>query len=209
MLIDTVPELAGCDEIYTETLTKLPCGSLSFSILFAALAWIKEPVNKKAAGVVLTQGTDTLEQTSFLLSLYWDSPRPLVVTGAMRAPTAAGADGPVNILSSVIEAKDNTSKNRSVLIVVNDEIHSPCWVRKSHSLKIETFQSGSVGALGFIVENKPIFFNPPHIFSKSVKSPLTLDKKVALVEMCLSSGHDHLKPIFESGLYNAAVLAAF
>lgn len=209
MLVKTVPELAGCAEIQTETLAKLPSGSLSFNVLFSALAWAREQVENGAVGVVLTQGTDTLEETSFLLSLYWDRQEPLVVTGAMRAPLAAGADGPANLLSSVIVAKDKKSKNRGVLVVVNDEIHSPYWVKKSHSLKVETFQSGFVGPLGTIVENKPVFFYPPHIFAKPLELPKTLDKKVALVEICLSSGRDHLQLVFESGLYHGVVLAGF
>ncbi|WP_297323399.1 asparaginase [uncultured Bartonella sp.] len=209
MLVKSVPELSGCAKIHAETLAKLPSCSLTFAELFAALAWARTQLDNGASGVVLTQGTDTLEETSFFLSLYWDRQEPLVVTGAMRPPMAAGADGPANILSSVIVAKDKNSKNRGVLVVMNDEIHSPYWVRKSHSLKVETFQSGFVGSLGTIVENRPVFFSSSQILPNPVERPKTFEKKVALVEMCLSSGHDHLKLIFESGLYHGVVIAGF
>ena len=208
-LAKSVPSISELAVIHAETLAKLPSGSLSFKVLFEALDWANNQIDKGAKAVILTQGTDTLEETAFLLSLYWQKPQPLVITGAMRAPMAAGADGPANLLSSLLVAIDEQSVGRGALVVMNDEIHSPYFVRKSHSLKVETFKSGLVGPLGVIVETKPVFFHSIDRRPKPLSRPKTLDKKVALVEACLSSGGDHLELVFSSGIYQGVVIAGF
>jgi len=208
-LAKSVPGISELATIYAETLAKLPSGSLSFKVLFDALDWANNEVDEGAKAVILTQGTDTLEESAFLLSLYWQKPQPLIITGAMRAPMAAGADGPANLLSSLLVAIDEQSIGRGVMVVMNDEIHSPYFVRKSQSLKVETFKSGLIGPLGAVVEAKPVFFRSTDRLPKPLSQPKTLDKKVALVEACLSSGSDHLELVFSSGIYQGVVIAGF
>ena len=208
-LAKSVPGISELSTIQAKTLAKLPSGSLSFRVLFDALDWANNQIDEGAKAVILTQGTDTLEESAFLLSLYWQKPQPLIITGAMRAPMAAGADGPANLLSSLLVAIDEQSIGRGVMVVMNDEIHSPYFVRKSHSLKVETFKSGLIGPLGAVVEAKPVFFRSTDRLPKPLSQPKTLDKKVALVEACLSSGSDHLELVFSSGIYQGVVIAGF
>ncbi|WP_303853568.1 asparaginase [Bartonella apis] len=208
-LAKSVPGISELSTIQAKTLAKLPSGSLSFRVLFDALDWANNQIDEGAKAVILTQGTDTLEESAFLLSLYWQKPQPLIITGAMRAPMAAGADGPANLLSSLLVAIDEQSIGRGVMVVMNDEIHSPYFVRKSHSLKVETFKSGLIGPLGAVVEAKPVFFRSMDRRPKPLSRPKTLDKKVALVEACLSSGSDHLELLFSSGIYQGVVIAGF
>lgn len=209
MLAKTVPDIGNLANIHAQTLTNLPSGSLSFEVLIDALNWAKQQADNGAKGIIITQRTDTLEESAFLLSLYWDRPEPLVITGAMRPAMVPSADGPANLLDALLVATDKQSSGRGVIVVLNDEIHSPYFVRKSHSVKIETFQSGFFGPLGMIIEGKPVFFNTGNLFYPPLKVPDTVDKKVALVETCLSSGNDHLKLVFESGLYQGVVIAGF
>ncbi|MBH9981525.1 asparaginase [Bartonella sp. B10834G6] len=208
-LAKSVPGIFELATIHAETLAKLPSGSLSFRVLFDVLDWANNQIDEGAKAVILTQGTDTLEESAFLLSLYWQKPQPLIITGAMRTPMAAGADGPANLLSSLLVAIDEQSIGRGVMVVMNDEIHSPYFVRKSHSLKVETFKSGLIGLLGTVVEAKPVFFRSMDRRPKPLSRPKTLDKKVALVEACLSSGSDHLELVFSSGIYQGVVIAGF
>ena len=208
-LAKSVPGISELSTIHAKTLAKLPSGSLSFRVLFDALDWANNQIDEGAKAVILTQGTDTLEESAFLLSLYWQKPQPLIITGAMRTPMAAGADGPANLLSSLLVAIDEQSIGRGVMVVMNDEIHSPYFVRKSHSLKVETFKSGLIGPLGTVVEAKPVFFRSMDRRPKPLSRPKTLDKKVALVEACLSSGSDHLELVFSSGIYQGVVIAGF
>ncbi|WP_455478793.1 asparaginase [Bartonella sp. B10] len=209
LLIKSVPSLNKVADIYTQTLTQLPSGSLSFKILFEVIEWAIQQIKAGAQGIVLTQGTDTLEETAFFLSLYWNKVEPLIVTGAMRLPCEAGADGPANILAATRVAAHPQSQNRGVLVVINDTIHSPYWIQKSHATKIETFQSGLAGAIGTILEKKLIYFNDKNFFPKIFKLPQNYNHQVALLYSSLSSDTELVKFCLESGYYAGLVIAGF
>ncbi|AGF75338.1 asparaginase [Bartonella vinsonii] len=209
ILIKSVPDLNKVAHIHAQTLTQLPSGSLSFKILFEIIEWATQQIKAGAEGIVLTQGTDTLEETAFFLSLYWDKAEPLVITGAMRIPCEAGADGPANILAATRVAAHPQSRNRGVLVVINDTIHSPYWVQKSHTVKIETFQSGLVGILGTLLEGKLLYFNNQIFFPRTFDLPQNYDHQVALLYSSLSSDTQLMKFCFESGHYAGLVVAGF
>ncbi|AFR25926.1 L-asparaginase [Bartonella quintana] len=209
ILIKSVPDLNNIADIHAQTLTQLPSGSLSFKILFEIIEWAKQQIKAGAEGVVLAQGTDTLEETAFFLSLYWNKAEPLIVTGAMRIPCEAGADGPANILAATRVAAHPKSRNRGVLVVINDTIHSPYWVQKSHTVKIETFQSGLTGILGTILEGKLVYFNDRNFFPTTFDLPQNDDHQVALLYSSLSSGTQLMKFCLESGHYAGLVIAGF
>ncbi|WP_019219952.1 asparaginase [Bartonella florencae] len=209
VLIKSVPDLNDVAHIHTQTLTQLPSGSLSFKILFEIIKWAKQQIKAGAEGVVLTQGTDTLEETAFFLSLYWDREEPLIITGAMRIPHEAGADGPANVLAATRVAAHPQSRNRGVLVVINDTIHSPYWVQKNHTVKIETFQSGLTGVLGSLLEGRLIYFNDRNFFPKIFDLPQNYDHQVALLYSSLSSDTELMKFCLESGYYAGLVIAGF
>ncbi|WP_455479576.1 asparaginase [Bartonella sp. B23] len=209
VLIKSVPDLNNVANIHAQTLTQLPSGSLSFKILFEIMEWATQQIKAGAEGVVLTQGTDTMEETAFFLSLYWDRVEPLVITGAMRIPCEAGADGPANVLAATRVAAHPQSRNRGVLVVINDTIHSPYWVQKSHTVKIETFQSGPVGILGTILEGKLVYFNDRNFFPRKFGLPKNYNHQVALLYSSLSSDTQLIKFCLESGYYTGVVIAGF
>lgn len=157
----SVPGLADVAELTAESLLQLPSASLAMEHLDQCLAWANAQVDAGAAGVVLTQGTDTIEESAYYLDLYWERGEPLIVTGAMRTPRAAGADGPANLLAAVRTAIEPDSRSRGVLVVMNDTIHSARWVRKSDALSVETFASGDVGVQGRVIEGMPNYFQKP------------------------------------------------
>ncbi|MEV5878305.1 asparaginase [Streptomyces sp. NPDC052101] len=132
----------------------VPSGSLTFAQVLDVVAIASRAVAEGADGVVVTQGTDTLEETAFLADLVWPHEAPLVLTGAMRQPAMAGADGPANVLAAVRVAMAREARGAGALVVLNDEVHAARWVRKTHSTSTATFASPSTGPLGHVVEGR-------------------------------------------------------
>ncbi len=112
-------------------------------------------------GIVITHGTDTLEETAYFLDLTLPVTVPVVVTGAMRSSNELGADGPVNLISSVRTAIDPLSRNKGVLVVFNDEIHAARHVTKTHTSNVATFQSPQYGPIGTISKKGVHYHHAP------------------------------------------------
>lgn len=206
---DLVRSVHGLTEVATitaESLFQVPSSYLDFEKVLSSMAWAKEQIAKGAKGVVLTQGTDTLEESAFLCDLFWDLPEPLVLTGAMRPPQKAGADGPANLLAAVVCASSDNSRNRGVQVVMNDTIHEARWVRKNHTSYVNAFES-SVGAAGIIFEQQARYFHPAPV-RKTFAVPNDLSTKVFMWESTLSDSVDVLDWVVEQG-YAGLVVGAF
>ncbi|SDP24113.1 asparaginase [Lentzea jiangxiensis] len=143
------------------TLATVPGASLTFTTLLETFDWADEQVSGGAAGVVVVQGTDTLEETAYFFDCLWPHDEPVVVTGAMRHPGLPGADGPANLAAAVAVAAAPNSRGRGALLVLNDEVHAARWVRKTHSSLPNAFESFP-GPLGLVVEGSPRYFHPAH-----------------------------------------------
>jgi L-asparaginase len=156
-LVRAVPGLADSDvELVTVDVRRLPGSGMTMAVLDEAVRLAGEHVDAGAAGVVVTQGTDTIEETSFALDLRWDRDEPLVVTGAMRHSGQAGADGPANLLAAVATAASPAARGLGCLVVMADEIHAARWVRKTHTTGVTAFGSPAAGPLGQLVEGRAI-----------------------------------------------------
>ncbi|WP_327191112.1 asparaginase [Streptomyces xinghaiensis] len=154
------------------------------------IAALAELLNKQAAsgtdGIVLTQGTDTLEETAYLLDLLYEGAAPVVVTGAMRNPSMAGADGPANLLAAVRTAGAPQARGLGVLVVFSDEIHAARHVQKVHSTSTSAFASPGAGPIGHVVEGRPRFhFSLPR--RPAVPLPFTRPAAVEVIETTLGS----------------------
>jgi L-asparaginase len=135
----------------------VPSASLTFAHLLDLVGRAQAAVAAGARGVVVTQGTDTLEETAFLLDSVWRPPAPLVLTGAMRNPSLPGADGPANLAAAIRVAAADSARGRGALVVFADEIHAARHVRKAHATSTGTFVSGDLGPIGHVVEGTPRF----------------------------------------------------
>jgi L-asparaginase len=207
-LVAAVPSLERVANISAQTLLQLPSPSLSMADVLKSLAWAESRIAEGADGVVLIQGTDTLEETSFLLDLLWTHPQPLVLTGAMRTPSAAGAEGPANILAAVICAADAASRDRGTLVVMNDTIHEARWVRKSNTMSVETFESPVIGPAGMVLEGIAQYIRLPLKRYRHRFGVPDLSVRVALVESCLDERGGMLDAVANDG-YRGIVVAGY
>ncbi|MEV4810355.1 asparaginase [Micromonospora avicenniae] len=132
----------------------VPSASLTYRQLLDVVGVASTAVAAGASGVVVSQGTDTLEESAFLADLVWPHTAPLVFTGAMRNPTLAGPDGPANLLAAIRVAAAPVAGDLGVLVVVNDEVHAARWVRKTHSTSTATFASPNTGPIGQVIEGE-------------------------------------------------------
>jgi L-asparaginase len=156
-LVDALAGLVEGVEIDVHDVQAGPSADLTFEVVLDVVAAAHAAVSAGASGVVVTQGTDTLEESAYLADLTWTENAPLVVTGAMRNPTLPGADGPANLVAALRVAAASSSRGRGALVVFADEIHAARLVRKSHSTSAATFISPDLGPLGHLVEGVPRF----------------------------------------------------
>lgn len=131
-------------------------------------------------GFVITHGTDTLEETAFFLDLTLNIEQPVIITGAMRSSNELGSDGMYNYLSGIRAALSPDSKNRGVLVVFNDEIHTARFVTKTHTSNVATFQSPNHGPIGFLTKDKVYYHHS--IKHQDKYSNVDSDIKVGLIK---------------------------
>jgi len=160
-LVAAVPELLEVAEVVATTVVTLPGASLLPGHLLAVLERGRAEVDAGAAGVVVVQGTDTIEESAYLLDLWWDRASPLVVTGAMRAAGTPGSDGPANLLAAVRTAAAPGAGRRGVLVVLDDTVHEAGRVAKAASTATSAFVSPSFGPAGRVHEGTVVFAAPP------------------------------------------------
>ena len=154
-LLAAVPGLdAAGVELSIHDVANKPGASLSFGDLLGLADAISAALGDGFAGVVVIQGTDTIEETAYLLDLLVASDAPVVVTGAMRNPSLAGPDGPANILAAIRVAASSCARGLGGLVVMNDQIHAARWAAKAHTASPAAFTSPGFGPLGHIDEGQ-------------------------------------------------------
>lgn len=171
-LVAAVPGLSDVARIHASTFRQVPGAHLDLHDA-VDLAGEIERTLETCAGVVITQGTDTIDEMAYALDLLVRSPRPVVVTGAMRNPTVAGADGPANLLAAVQTAASAAAVGLGCLVVLNDEIHAARLVVKGHTARPDAFVSPLGGPLGYVAEGLP------RVLLRPVSAPVALPADVA------------------------------
>jgi len=170
-LVRAVPALRDVADLTAVQFRQLPGAHLKISDLIELAGEITHHIDAGAAGVVVTQGTDTIEECAFALDLLVDRAAPVVVTGAMRNPTLPGADGPANLLASVRVAASREAVGLGTVVVFNDEIHAARFVQKTHTTSIATFRSPSAGPLGWTIEERVTIAARPAISQSARRIP--------------------------------------
>ena len=147
-------------DLVTEDIFNLPSPHVTLTDMLVLKNRIKKAfISENFDGVVITHGTDTLEETAFFLDTTLSRGKPIVLTGAMRSSNELGTDGIYNLLTAIRVAVDSNSSDRGVLVVMNDEIHSARYVTKTHTTNVSTFQTPTHGPVGLLTKNKIIYFH--------------------------------------------------
>ncbi|KAF3043965.1 hypothetical protein E8E12_002150 [Didymella heteroderae] len=161
-LVDAVPELLNISNIAGYQISNVGSGSINETISLRLAHMINEELAKpEISGVVITHGTDTLEETAFFLESTVNSTKPVVCVGAMRPATALSADGPLNLYQAVVLASSPAGRDRGTMIVLNDRIGSAFYTTKNNANSLDTFFSTEAGQLGTFVNQVPYFFFKP------------------------------------------------
>ncbi|MPZ80438.1 MAG: asparaginase [Actinophytocola sp.] len=185
-LVASVPGLATLDaKITATTLRSLPSPSLGFADLVELSDRVRAEIAGGADGVVITHGTDTIEETAFFLDLTVPEDAPVVVTGAMRHPEAPGADGPANLYAAISVALAPAARGLGCLVVMSDEVHGARFVRKSHTSSTGAFVSPGFGPLGLVVEGDPRIRGAARVGLTLPADPRVVERRVGMVTMAL------------------------
>jgi L-asparaginase len=208
-LLAEVPQLAGSGiVIKTLSFSKKPGASLTLEDIeeLADRLWVMDSEGA-FDGIVVAQGTDTLEETAYLLSLLYEAKAPLVVTGAMRAPRLAGADGPANLLAAVTVAASPQVAGLGVLVVFNDQVFDPARVRKTHSTSTSAFTAPDTGPLGTVVEGRLRLLTTPAHKPLPMAAAMTRSARVGLYFASLDDDGTLLEPLLNQ--VDGMVIAGF
>ncbi|TVQ39175.1 MAG: asparaginase [Geminicoccaceae bacterium] len=178
-LFAAVPALAEVAEIEAVSPLRVASPSLTLADLVAVAGRIDAAFAADVAGAVVIQGTDTLEESAFLLDLLVAGDRPVVLTGAMRGADAPGADGPANLLAAARVAAAPAARALGALVVLNSDIHAARFVQKSHTALPSAFLSPLTGPLGAVIEGEPRFYvrverRPTYALGDAEPAPVAL-----------------------------------
>lgn len=206
VLIDAVPQMKDLADITGEQIASIGSQDMNDQVWLKLAKRVNELLAEPdVAGVVITHGTDTLEETSYFLDLTVKSTKPVVMTGSMRPSTAMSADGPLNIYNAVGIAVDPMAKGRGVLVTVDDDIHAAHDVVKTHSTDVGTFSSMEAGLVGASLFGKNTWFRTP-VQVNTAKSELGVAPTTAsLPRVDIIYAHANMSPdIITSAAANGA-----
>lgn len=208
VLIKAVPELSDIADVSGEQIVNVDSNEIDTKVLLTLANKAKELLGTgneinttNPNGIVITHGTDTMEETAFFLDLTVRTAKPIVLVGAMRPATAISADGPMNLLEAVTLASDWNARNRGVLVVMNDRISSGFYITKTHAGAMDTFKATEQGYLGAFVNGKPVFYYAP---SAPTSRPFfDISKYNDLPKVVILYGHQSSDPQMLDAAVNA------
>lgn len=203
-LFDTVPEARSLAKIETRQLASVASQEIGSAELLLLAAEINAALAEGCYdGVVVTHGTDTLEETAYFLQLTVKSAKPVVLTGAMRPASALSSDGPLNLFDAVRVAASPEAVGRGVMVVASGRIFAARAASKLHTHALDAFRAPEEGALGLVVGTSLRFFDGP--LSSAAKILYEVEGLTALPPVDVIYGHQELRPVlFEAAIASGA-----
>jgi len=194
ILIQAVPQMKEIADVSGEQIASIGSQDMNDEVWLKLGKRVNEILSKPDVnGVAITHGTDTMEETSYFLTLVVKSDKPVVLTGSMRPSTAMSADGPLNIYNAVAIAADPNARGRGVLVTVDDDIHSGHDIVKTHSTDVGTMASGEAGLIGATLFGKQTWYRSPASVHTR-RSEFSIDGVSSLPRVDIIYAHANMSP---------------
>lgn len=205
-VVNMIPNIERFAQIEVINYGNIPSPHITPSMMMEIAELVEKTVKREdITGVVITHGTDTLEETAYLLDLLIKTPKPIVLLGSMRNSSELGYDGSSNLAAGLCTAISDNARNKGVLVVMNNEVNAAAEVTKTNTLSLNTFQSPEFGPLG-IVDNDEVIFHRDIISHQHINSK-KIEEKVALVKVASGMGSNILDFYIDSN-YKGIVIEA-
>jgi L-asparaginase len=202
-LLAAVPQAKKLATLSGEQVANIGSQDMNDEVWFKLARRVNEILAKpEVDGIVITHGTDTIEETGYFLNLVVKSRKPVVMTAAMRPSTALSADGPLNFFNAVAVAANKEAAGRGVLVVVNDWIHGASSLTKTSTTAVQTFMSPLRGLMGTVAYGEAEFFRGP-VAKNTTESEFSLDGVTALPRVDIVTAHANM----DGRMIDAAVAA--
>ena len=200
----TLPKATDIARITTKHFSNLPSPHMTPDKMLELAQFIQVQLTQDTYdGVVITHGTDTLEETAYFLQITLGAPVPIVLTGAMRSSNEVGSDGEFNLITALRVATSEVARGKGVLVVFNGEIHSAFNVTKTHTSSVDTFKSVHFGNVGMVTKDHVLIYSQPT--NRQPKMISTITKRVAVLKVVAGMEPDLLDAVLDIG-YDGLVL---
>ena len=197
-IMSMIPGVEEYAEIEAYTFSSMPSPHMTLETMLKLSKFTTELVEREDIdGVVITHGTDTLEETAYLLDLTVKTKKPVVVTGAMRSGSELGYDGPFNLATSICTAISDEAVGRGVLVCFNGELNSASEVTKANSMALNAFRTPNFGPIGIVDNDNVIFYRDANYSEKYDVSEIK--KQVALIKCVVDMDSSYIDYLIEKG----------
>ena len=194
-LIQAVPELAKVANVSGEQVFQIASENMSNDHWLTLAKRINVLLaQQNVDGIVITHGTDTIEETAYFLNLVVKSRKPVVLVGSMRPSTAISADGPINLYNAVLLAASPDAAGKGVLVAMNDQIQAGRDVTKTNTSSMDTFKTADLGLLGYIQGSKPFFYRQV-VRKHTVDTEFDISALTVLPQVEIAYAHANVGPM--------------
>jgi L-asparaginase len=198
-----VPQVQDIANVTGEQVVKIGSQDMSDEVWLKLANRINELLARADVdGIVITHGTDTMEETAYFLNLVVKSDKPVVLTGAMRPSTALSADGPLNLYNAVVVAASKESVGKGVLVAMNGLVLDAHGVLKTNTVDVQTFQAPNSGAIGYIINSK-VVYNNVTLKKHTTQSVFDVTGVKELPKVGIIYSYSNVEPVALAALLNA------
>ena len=210
-LIAAVPQIKDLADVSGEQLVNIGSQDMNDEVWLKLAKRINQLLNNEGYdGVLVTHGTDTMEETAYFLSLTVHSDKPVILVGSMRPSTAISADGPANLYNGVAALVDPSSKGHGVMACMNNELFEAKALIQTHTTDCATFKGGLYGEVGYVYNGKPVYLHKS-VSKQGLTSEFNVDNMTSLPKVGIVYGYANCSPLpmqaFVDNHFDGIVLA--